>query len=331
MKIFLVIMRYDYGDRARGHSYDYQNFIGSLRDLGHDVEHFDYMEVMAQEGKARMNELMLQRVSASRPDLAYFSLYTDQIEPTTVDAIRKLTKTFCYFHDDNWRREFSRTWAQHFDWFSSSDVECKTKYARLDLPHVVHFPFGVNEALYHPQKTEKQYDVSFVGGWHPYRQWLLDRLRKADINVQVAGYGWPCGTVSHEEMIRIFSASRINLNLSNSTSWDARYLVSSWHALIGRLRSAKDVEQIKARHFEINACDAFQLSYYVDGLERCYRIGEELAVYLSPDDLIDKIRYYLVDDELRSKIAHAGYQRTLNDHTFACRFPRVFAEMGLAP
>jgi spore maturation protein CgeB len=96
-----------------------------------------------------------------------------------------------------------------------------------------------------------------------------------------------------------------------------------------RWRSPKDFEQIKARHFEINGCRGFQLSYYVDGLEHCYEIGKEIAVYLSPDDLIDKIRYYLADDALRESIALAGYQRTLNEHTFRQRFERVFSAMGL--
>lgn len=329
MKILLVCMAYDYGDRARGHSYEYYNFLDSLKSMGHVVELFDYMEEMASLCKTEMNKALVARAAEMSPDVAVFSLYTDQLEPEAVRAVAKYTKTLCFFHDDTWRRDFSRSWAPNFDYFTSSDFECKRKYQRIGLNHIIHFPFGVNEALYRPMDVEKKYDVSFVGGWHPYREWLIGRLRRANINVEVAGYRWSRGILRHPDMVRLFSESRINLNFSNSSSWDVRYLAQSPRAVLTRLRSKKDVEQIKARHFEINACRAFQLSYYVDGLERCYRIGEEIAVYLDPDDLVDKIRYYLADDALRENMAESAYQRTLAEHTYAKRFDRVFSEMGL--
>lgn len=329
MKILHVSMRYDYGDRSRGESYEYHNFFDGLKRAGHEVRFFDYMEETARLGKQGMNAALLASAAEFRPDLALVSLYTDQFETSTMDALRGTTTTLCFFHDDMWRRDFSRAWAPHFDAFTSSDFEAVRKYTRIGLNHIIHFPFGVNEALYKPIGTGFDHDVSFVGQWHPYREWLIRRLRKAGIDVKVAGHGWPGGTVSFDEMVSIFNRSRINLNLSNSTSWDARYLLSSPRALRSRLRSTKDVEQLKARHFEINACKAFQLSYYVDGLERCYRIGEEIAVYISPDDLIEKVQYYLADGELMASIAAAGYARTLQEHTYARRFERVFSQLGL--
>jgi spore maturation protein CgeB len=176
----------------------------------------------------------------------------------------------------------------------------------------------------------KKYDVSFVGAWHPYREWLIKRLRKAGISVETAGYRWPGGIVAHEQMVALFNQSRINLNLSNSASWDARYLLSSPRGLVNRVRSPKSDEQLKARHFEINGSGGFQLSYYVEGLERHYKIGGEIAVYLDPDDLLKKVKLYLADEALRASIAQAGHQRTLADHTFQKRFERVFTRMRLS-
>jgi spore maturation protein CgeB len=95
------------------------------------------------------------------------------------------------------------------------------------------------------------------------------------------------------------------------------------------VRSPKTVEQLKARHFEINGCGAFQLSYYVEGLETQYAIGREISVYLDPDDLLHKVQLYLAEPDLRNEIAKAGYARTIAEHTFARRFQRVFARMGL--
>lgn len=330
MKILLICMAHDYGDPARGHSYEYYNFYQSLKAMGHEVELFDYMTEIQVLGKAAMNRKLLELTATSKPALAMFSLYTDQFEPETIRALGQYTRTLCFFHDDTWRVEFSQFWASHFDYFTTPDVYGVRKYEALGLRNAIYFPFGCNELLYRKTETNPKYDVSFVGAWHPYREWLIDRLKRGGFAVKVAGFRWPSGVVSHPEMIEIFNASRINLNMSNSASWDARYLLSSPRGLVNRLRSPKSVEQLKARHFEINGCAAFQLSYYVEGLERQYEIGREIAVYLDPDDLLQKVRMYLANETLRTEIAAAGYARTMVAHTFKSRFQHVFLQMGLA-
>ena len=330
MKILLACMEYDYGDPSRGHSYEYYNFYQSLKDLGHDVTMFDYMVELNRLGKSEMNHQLLALVQSSKPDLAMFSLYTDQLDPATVSQLRLHTRTLCFFHDDTWRVEFSQFWARHFDFFTTPDVYGERKYAALGLPNAIHFPFGCNEKLYRETGLRKQYDVSFVGAWHPYREGLIKRLRKEGFTVKAVGYRWPGGIVSHEQMVALFNESRINLNMSNSASWDARYLLASPRGLINRIRSPKSVEQLKARHFEINGSGGFQLSYYVEGLERHYEIGTEIGVYLDPDDLLQKVKLYLANDALRESVARAGHQRTLVEHTFQKRFARVFERMGLA-
>lgn len=329
MKILLACMEYDYGDPSRGRSYEYYNFYQSLKDLGHEVTLFDYMAELKRLGKSEMNHQLLALAQSSKPDLAMCSLYTDQLDPDTVRQLRQHTRTLCFFHDDTWRVEFSQFWARHFDFFTTPDVYGERKYAVLGLPNAIHFPFGCNEKLYRETGSPKQYDVSFVGAWHPYREWLIKRLHKEGFAVKAVGYRWPGGIVSHEQMVALFNESRINLNMSNSASWDARYLLASPRGLINRIRSPKSVEQLKARHFEINGSGGFQLSYYVEGLERHYEIGAEIGVYLDPDDLLQKVKLYLADDALRESVARAGHQRTLADHTFQKRFARVFERMGL--
>lgn len=329
MKILLICMEYDYGDPSRGHSYEYYNFYQSLKDLGHEVTLFDYMAELNRLGKVEMNSKLLSAVQVSKFDVAMFSLYTDQLDPVVVKKMGSYTSTLCFFHDDTWRVEFSQFWARQFNFFTTPDVYGERKYAALGLSNAIHFPFGCNEKLYRKTGDSKKYDVSFVGAWHPYREWLINRLRKAGVEVKAVGFRWPGGIVSHEEMVMLFNESRINLNMSNSASWDARYLLSSPRGLLNRIRSPKSVEQLKARHFEINGSGGFQLSYYVEGLERHYEIGREIAVYLDPDDLLQKVVIYLADEALRESIADAGHARTLKDHTFAARFRRVFEHMGL--
>lgn len=330
MKILLVCMAYDYGDPARGHSYEYHNFYRSLQALGHEVVLFDFMTELQQTDKPAMNRKLLDIAAATQPDFAMFSLYTDQFDPETIRALKQHTRTLCFFHDDTWRVDFTRFWAPQFDFFTTPDVDGERKYLALGLGNAISFPFGCNDSIYRKTNTQKKYDVSFVGAWHPYREWLVKRLRRSGFTVEAVGYRWPGGIVTHERMVKLFNESRINLNMSNSTSWDARYLLTSPRGLINRIRSPKSIEQIKARHFEINGSGGFQLSYYVEGLEGHYDIGREIAIYLDPDDLMRKVSLYLADEPLRESVAAAGYARTLQDHTFGRRFQYVFQRMGLS-
>lgn len=330
MKILLACMKHTYGDPTREYSYEYFNFYQVLKQMGHEVELFDYMSELQTLGKEGMNRKLLARAREWQPAVAVFSLYTDQFDPQAVNALREHTRTFCFFHDDTWRVEYSRYWARHFDFFSTPDLYGEMKYRELGLPNAIYFPFGCNERIFRKLDVPKKYDVSFVGGWHPYREWLIERIRKAGISVEVAGYRWPAGEIDQEGMVKLFNESRINLNLSNSASWDARYLASSPRALINRARSKKNIEQMKARIFEVNGCGAFQLSYFVEGLANCYDIDREIGVYADADDLVEKVRFYLAHSELRESIATAGHERTLSEHTFAGRFSKVFQRMGLA-
>lgn len=329
MKILLACMLHTYGDPEREYSFEYFNFYLVLQQMGYDVELFDYMGEIRALGKEGMNQKLLSRVRDWQPAATIFSLYTDQFDPEVVNALRSHTKTFCFFHDDTWRVEYSRYWARQVDYFSTPDIHGELKYRQIGLPNAIYFPYGCNEQIFRRLDVPKRYDVSFVGSWHPYREWLIERIRKTGIKVEVAGYRWPKGAIDQEGMVRLFNESRINLNLSNSASWDVRYLASSPRALINRLRSKKNIEQMKARMFEVSGCRAFQLSYFVEGLAQCYEIDREIGVYADADDLIEKVRFYLAHEELRESFATAAYMRTLEEHTFVRRFQMVFQRMGI--
>jgi spore maturation protein CgeB len=322
-------MLHTYGDPKREYSYEYFNFYLVLQQMGYEVELFDYAGEMRTLGKEGMNQKLLARVKEWQPAVTLFSLYTDQFEPLVVEKLREYTKTLCFFHDDTWRVEYSRYWAQHFDFFTTPDVHGEMKYREIGLHNAIHFPFGCNEQIFRKMDVPKKFDVSFVGGWHPYRKWLIKRLEKNGIDVEVLGHHWPNGEIDQDGMVRVFNESRINLNLSNSAPWDVRYLMSSPRGLINRLHSKKNIEQLKARIFEVNGCGSFQLSYYVEGLESCYDINREIGVYTDPDDLVEKVKFYLAHAELRESIAAAGLARTLHEHTFNQRFHKVFQIMGL--
>jgi len=304
--------------------------------VGYEVLSFDFAEILRNCGREDMNNRLLTMVKEYDPFMVIFVPQTDQFIPEIVDGIGQHTITLGYFFDDMWRIEYSRFWARHFDFVTTSDVNGVRKFMQDGFTNVIYSPFACNTDMYCYRNLPKLYDVTFVGGYNPHREWYLNYLKKKGIDVQIWGTGWPSKMLSSEDMINVFNQSRINLNLSNSVCWDIRYLLSPYRSLVNTLHvwkhafhathqsDLKTAEQVKARHFEINACGGFQLSYYVEGLERLYEIGEEIALFVSREDLLQKIKFFLKHDDERESIAARGFERTRQDHTMEKRFQHIF-------
>ncbi|MBU0533510.1 MAG: glycosyltransferase [Candidatus Omnitrophica bacterium] len=323
-------------------SYEYHNFLKPLEKIGCKVIPFDFLEHMRLLGRDGMNRKLLEVVRCEQPDIVFFVPHTNQFIPEIVDEIGKHAITLGYLFDDMWRIKYSRFWAKHFNFITTSDVNGLRKFRDVGFTNVIYSPFACNHEVYRKEELPKLYDITFVGQYHPQREWYINWLKKSGFEVRVWGLGWPEKMLSMQEMINVFNQSRINLNLSNCVSWDIRYLTTLSRPIKNTLRvwlqavrtlthsDMKTVEQVKGRHFEINACGGFQLSYYVKGLEHFYTIGDEIALFVSPKDLVEKIRYYLEHKDEREAIAQRGQERTLQDHTMEKRLQDILKYFKLS-
>jgi spore maturation protein CgeB len=321
-------------------SYEFHNFQKPLENLGHHVVPFDFVALKSIHNKFEINSLLLAAVREHRPDIVLFVPHRDEFNPEVIDEIGRLSITLGYYFDDTWRIDYSRFWARHFKFVTTSDVHGLRKFEDAGVTNVIFSPFACNVDVYSKRDLPKLYDVTFIGQYHPFREWTLNYLRNAGISVCAWGMGWPKGMVDTEEMINIFNQSRINLNMSNCVCWDARYLSTPFRPLKTTLRVWRQVlhaltrpdmkvgEMVKGRYYEVCATGGFQLAHYAEGLERAYTLGEEVAIYLSPEDMLEKVRYYLAHEEEREAIANKGYLRTLSDHTMEKRFQAIFQKLG---
>lgn len=329
--VIFVNNEYINGKEEFGRNTEYYNIYLSLKEIFSQVSLFDYFTEKERLGREKMNEELLQTVKKEKPDLVIILLCSDDFEADVLDQIKAQTTSIFYAYDDMWRTDFVARWAPHFTYMTTSYIKGGEYLKKIGIHNAVYLSLGCNHLAYPKTDTAKEYEVSFIGSYHPHRAWLVKWLRRAGIDVYACGWGWD-GTkklVSHEEKVKIINASKINLNLNNEVCWDMRYMLSSPRAFINTFRSDKTYAPINVRIFEINSCGGFQVLPYMEGLEQRYKIGEELIVFDRPEQLVEQVKYYLKNDSERDAIALQGYERTLAEHTMERRFNEMLESLEL--
>ncbi len=112
------------------------------------------------------------------------------------------------------------------------------------------------------------------------------------------------GTVSYtEEMPLVFKHSKINLNIS--------------------LRSIKN--GIPLRAMDIMGAGGFLLSNHQNDFSMHFTEGEDYISYYSIPDMMDKIQYYLSNEQERREIAENGQRKLQKEHTYEQRFEEMLS------
>jgi spore maturation protein CgeB len=190
--------------------------------------------------------------------------------------------------------------------------------------------WACNRYAYDRVPAELAYDVTFVGQPHGDRREVAQTIEAAGIDLCCFGNGWDRGRVGHEEMVRIFSTSRVNLNLANSSAPQATVRMRLGAYARGRRPdTAARPSQIKGRTFEVPGSGGFLLTDSVPHLERYFEVGREIAVFSSRDELIEQLRFWLDHPDERATVAEAGYRRVREEHTYDHRFAEMFRRIGL--
>jgi spore maturation protein CgeB len=326
-RVLLAIPLWDYGDPARGASLADAVWRPVFESLVREV-HVLPIDRSMHAPRSQDGEL-LEAVDRLSPDLVVFSTYQDDFAPETLQRLRDETTTLAFFWDDHWRFDgFSSRYATLYDYVVTTDPCAVPRYRALGGTPILTQYAGMPDpegAL--PPEDDREYlrDVSFVGGVDPWRAWLVDRLRRNGVEVECFGAGWPNGRVEYDEMNEIFRTSRINLNVSNSRQHDTRFLLADPRNYAAARASGKVFEQIKARHFEIPAAGGFELTFYAVGLEDFLRIGEEIAIYTTPEDCLLQVRRFLAEPERRIAMARRAWERCRAEHTYERRIAEWLA------
>ena len=167
------------------------------------------------------------------------------------------------------------------------------------------WPEAAEPSFHRPYDLPFEYDVSFVGANYGWRPRFIRRLKQLGIEVQCFGFGWPNGTLSDEETVKMYSLSRVNLGFAG-------------------VGYSKKLTCLKARDFEVPMSGGLYLTQDNPELALVYDVGDEIVTYSDERDCARKIRSLLMDHKRAQEIRTAGRKRAIADHTWTKRFEQVF-------
>lgn len=328
-KILYVAFQYEYAKKENGTALNYKAWYENFVKLGYEVETLFYEDYSKED----LQKKILEKVNYINPDLIFFILQTEQIETKTLNALKEQGFfTVNFFGDDQWRFDnWSSVYAPYFSACITTDKFSIDNYKVIGQKNIIRSQWASLDSQVSYVEVDYKYDVSFIGGINPYRKWFVKQLSKRGIKVHCFGNGWDNGRVTYGEMEEIFLTSKINLNISNSTNYDIRYLMSNLRAFLSTVKSivrgGKNRSQTKARNFEIPVQGGFQLTDYVPTIEDYFYIGKELICYNSIDEVENLINYYLKYENVRESIKILGVKRARENHTFKHRIINFMEEL----
>ena len=282
--IICASAKYAYNKKSNGVSYEYQTIYKSLKSVYPNAIFIDVYQPLGIENL--ISHLSSLKVT-QRPWVLYIP-FLGVIGPEVFGKIRQYADIGIFYLDDTWRQDLVYAYHSYCDWFTTSDPQFKWRYKKRLAKKARYFPFGYDadqtDAARRPF-PDRDIDVSFVGARNDYRQFVIDQIEKSGINVTCYGVGWPNGPLSPDGFLNIIGRSKISLNLSNSVQWDLRHLIKRPLSIARNFKSGKKIEQFKARHMEIAALGACQVSFYCNGLENIFDIGKDIILYPTIDEI----------------------------------------------
>ncbi|HGE5778931.1 MULTISPECIES: CgeB family protein [Bacillus] len=270
----------------------------------------------------------LLRVSQKvKPDLVLvfsgFKLPYYQVEMLKSIGI----KTAVWMTDDPYVIDQSKKIAPYYDFVFTQEINCISFYKSIGCQNVYHLPLAADPNVFYPKDVDEKYktDILFIGVAFSNRVKIFDEIAGylASKNTLISGVGWK--SLKNYHLLQ----QRINANHWLSPEETANYyngakVVLNLHRSHDDLTINKNSEKIEAlslnpRTFEISACGVFQLTDIRPDLSEFYKPGYDIDTYHTPKELIEKIEYYLENEQERKMIASRALNRVQNEHTFSHR------------
>lgn len=298
--------------------YMYQNWHFPLRKISQEIISFDPREHYFKFGKENMNERFLDIIKKEKPDFVFFTLVYDEFFIETIKKIKHYspkTQTINFFSDDEWRfGTYSKYISVFFDYCITSYFPAYEKAQSLNLKNFYFMPYSCNTSIFKKLNEKKVYDVSFIGQPTPERINLISYLIKKGIAVNIWGKGW-----SSLEDFNLFKDNYRGI------AEDFAKTTNQSKIMLSLLMDDNNKKvQVKGRIAEVAGCGTFQLLTENSETKSMLIPKKEADYFKNPEDLLRKIKHYLLSEKEREKIANNSYLKIIQKYNWDTLFKEFF-------
>lgn len=177
---------------------------------------------------------------------------------------------------------------------------------------------AADTTVFYPEYNEKyQCDLFIVSGWWQYKSEQLDKyitplfFPLTKLNIKVAGNGWnqiqSLGYINDNTARKFYSSSKTNINIFES------------HSL--------EIPDYNGRLWTIPACKGLQISQNVYGIND-YFDENEIITFDNQKDFLEKLSFYIKNEDKTQEIKEKSYQKIINFHTYEHRILEILNFIG---
>ena len=161
-------------------------------------------------------------------------------------------------------------------------------------------------------------DVTFVGGYWPYKaqildKWMVPLAKEQKARVKIFGGGdWPsrsyCGSIDNQLVRDALRSATVCPNLHEPHSQDFGY-------------------DINERTFKLLSNKCFVVSDSVEGAKKLFH-QDEVAFASNPEEFKELVYHYVQYPDERLGFIHRGYNLVMDKHTYFNRAADIFQKLG---
>ena len=310
------------------------NVCSTLEEMGHtvlsneEVRHADYWSFANRVVRAVKERIvgdkpppgdlkLLETVRDKRPD-AILALTWD-VHPQVLEELGKTLRgrRILWWGD---APANSQRWGlvnPHWDFVYVKDPDAVRKLRLVGQnAHLMHE--AMNPKWHRPVATRKNDSVIIAGNYYGFRQALLVRLARDNVNLAL--YGSPLPRWAAPEVRARFSGKYITRLEKSRVFGEGMACLNSFALAEGN--------SINCRAFEIAGAGGLQIVEQRPTLVQCFEPGKEVLDFGTYEELvahIDRAKRFPAEVE---PIRQAGAKRALAEHTYRHRLESILKQLG---
>ena len=303
-------------------------FISKFNLIYKIIDRFFYLFPYLSMNNYFRNYLLLKKVKNNNYNLIIFSGWTNKIFEITLLKIKKrwVKLVFSYWMSPLiYANKFEKTFAKNWDYIITNDPIHAKEWYILQQDNSFSLPVSSIDSDFKDNNIDfnkREYEITFIWRISPLNVYK----KRLDTLVKLKEVFW--------DKLNIWTSDKKTINdywLESNYRWEAY-----WRKMFKILKKSKIVINDHGntmpwwwnmRTFEICWAWALQIVDFIN--EEWFVNWEEIVIFNNMNDLIEKIKYYLINDKERIKITINWFNKVYKKHTYDKHFKKLFEKIWI--